>query len=753
MDQLFFESEAKCFEEALPIGNGRLGAMIYGGIKEELLSANEDSIWYGSKRNRVNPDAKKQLEEVRRLILEGNILKAQELMTYAFSGIPQSQRCYQPLCELKIKHTIKGTAIENYQRNLCLDNAVGTVSFSTESGNFRREYIASYPHQVISIRMTAEGEERLSFSLLITRGKFYDTVKKVSDDCLIMTGNLGQGGIKFAAAVKAVVTGGSCQIIGEHLIVTDAKQAELFLAGESSYYHSENTSSPYNSETEACLKRVSEAGCLGFELIKNCHIEDYQRLYSSFSLILGAEGNQAGNLNSLPTDKRLEAVCQGSADLGLEALYLNYSRYLLISGSRPGSLPANLQGIWNSLMAPPWDSKFTININTEMNYWLADACGLGTCQEPLFKHLKRMLKSGMETAGEMYGCRGFVAHHNTDIWADTAPQDIYIPASYWVMGGAWLATHIMKHYRYEENKAWLEEMYPVLEQSVTFFEDFLIEDQGQKVTCPSVSPENTYLLKDGTRACACAGSSMDCQILRDLYKGFLEASEILGKDSRLQEDARKTLDMLPPIKTGSLGQILEWREEYEEAEPGHRHVSHLYGLYPSNQISRIKTPKLADGAAVTLKRRLEHGGGYTGWSRAWMICLYARLWEGETAYNNFKKLLEQSTFPNLMDNHPSKKGPVFQIDGNFGAMAGVLEMLFQQEENLLILLPALPSAWKKGTVKGLRFQGGSLNIWWDEGEIKRLEIFPSKDENLDILFKGKRTQIQVYKNVKYEYLN
>jgi alpha-L-fucosidase 2 len=465
------------------------------------------------------------------------------------------------------------------------------------------------------------------------------------------------------------------------------------------------------------IDRLTQACKDGYDYIKEKHFEDYKNLFDRVKL---------------------------SIDNSFAPLYFQYGRYLLISSSRKGSLPSNLQGIWNEDMQPAWDSKFTININTEMNYWSAETCSLPECHLPLFEHLKRMWKNGKYVADKMYGCRGFVAHHNTDLWGDCAPQDIYIPATYWVMGGAWLCTHIWNHYLYTNDKNFLQEMYPILKDAVLFFHDYLIEVNGELVTCPSVSPENTYIMPSGVKGCICYGSSMDIQILRDLFDGYLKASKELDIYDEIFEKTKEIINKLPKINIGKYGQIMEWQEDYDETEPGHRHISQLYALHPSHQITIEETPKLAKAAAKTLERRLSYGGGHTGWSRAWIVNLYARLHDGENALKNLNELWEKSTFENLMDNHPFRGGYVFQIDGNFGATAAIAEMLVQSYEDKVIILPALPKQWENGKVTGLTICGGAkIDIEWKNGELLTYNIYSDRDMVLTIIYKNQNKRIEV----------
>ncbi len=418
-------------------------------------------------------------------------------------------------------------------------------------------------------------------------------------------------------------------------------------------------------------------------------------------------------------------------------MYFNFGRYLLISCSRPGTLPATLQGLWNKDMLPPWDCKYTININTEMNYWIAENGNLSECHLPLFDHLKRMLPNGRETARKMYGCRGFVAHHNTDLWGDTAVQDLWVPGSYWVMGAAWLCTHLWTHYEYTGDREFLREYYPVMREAALFFLDFMIEHEGYLKTCPSVSPENTYILPSGVRGACGMGVTMDNQILRDLFTQCIKAAGLLGIEDELTAQFDEARSRLVPTQIGSRGQILEWDKEYEEAEPGHRHISHLYGLHPSDQITVDGTPKLAEAARITLEERLSHGGGHTGWSRAWIINHYAKLWDGEKAYENLLALYQRSTLPNLFDNHPP-----FQIDGNFGGAAGIAEMLVQSTSKRVVLLPAIPKAFVSGRADGLCVRGGAeVDLVWRDGDLEEFTVRAKAEFNTRFVYREKEMEI------------
>lgn len=720
MGMLWFGEPSTDWDKALPIGNGRLGAMVYGGIEKETLCLNQDSVWYGGFIDRINPDAYSNLEKVRGLIREGKIPEAEKLLKYAFSGTPQSERPYQPLAFAEITyHGMDGEAMD-YRRELCLCDGIVTEEFELPHQKIRKEYLASYPHGVIAIHLWAE-EGTISMDILLQRKRFYDHAGKLDDHTIYIDGTLGERGVSFIAALRAQTDSGAVRTIGEHLLVENAKELTLYIGGETSFYEKDWVAAAKEKLDRACED--------GFEAVKKQHIEDYREIYERVVFDMGEAGAD------IPIDRRMEIGKEKGFDGAFGALYFQYGRYLLISSSRPGSLPANLQGIWNEEMLPSWDSKFTININTEMNYWPAESCSLAECHMPLFDHLLRMWENGKKTAGRMYGCRGFVAHHNTDLWGDCAPQDIYIPATYWVMGGAWLCTHIWTHYLYTQDTDFLQKMYPVLKDAVLFFHDYLIEVDGKFFTSPSVSPENTYIMPDGVQGHICMGASMDIQILNDLIKGYLEASAVLKIQDEIVDRSKEILRKLPEIKIGKHGQIMEWQEDYEEAEPGHRHISQLYALYPSNQISVDKTPVLAEAAKATLKRRLYYGGGHTGWSCAWIVGLYARLWESEKAVSMLDKLWSQSTFPNLMDTHPRRGGYVFQIDGNLGATAAITEMLVQSSEERTYLLPALPDRWKKGKIAGLTLCGGArLGMEWENGKLTGCRIWSKRPMELTVIY-------------------
>lgn len=721
MGKIWFDHPARKWEEALPIGNGRLGAMIFGGMRAERIALNQDSIWYGGPVDRVNPEARGHLDKVRALLLEGKISEAEEILRLTFSGTPQSERPYQALGDLEIFYgESEPDSIDEvtYRRELELDQGLVTEQYCAPGRKVIKEYFASFPHGVIAVRLQAL-EGSISLEARLGRRRFFSRAGKLDESTIYMDGTLGDGGISWLAALRAECRGGESRVIGEHLVIKNAEEVILYLGCETSFYEKDCF--------QALCARLDAACKDGYEEVKRQHIADYQSLFGQVSLQIGKDMDE----------RSIEQQFKDGAESGFSgsfaSLYFQYGRYLLISSSRPGSLPTTLQGIWNDAMEPCWDSKYTININLEMNYWLAEMCGLAECHLPLFDHLFRMWENGRHVAREMYGCRGFVAHHNTDIWGDCAPQDIYIPATYWVMGAAWLCTHVWRHYLYTQDEAFLKKLYPILEDAVLFFHDFLIEVDGKLMTCPSVSPENTYILPSGARGCMGVGATMDNEILRDLIEGYLKASSVLQKNLELVnseqvEKTRQLLERIPKLQIGRHGQIMEWREDYEEQEPGHRHISHLYALHPSNQITPDKTPELAAAAEKTLERRLAHGGGHTGWSCAWIVNFYARLGNGEKAWENLNRLWTKSTFCNLMDNHPMGPGYVFQIDGNFGATAAIAEMLVQSDEDRVKLLPALPKQWQDGSVRGLTVVGGvRIDLSWKDGKLAECTAVSSGD--------------------------
>lgn len=742
--KMMYQRPSDAWSDALPLGNGRLGAMVYGHTAIERFQLNEDSLWYGKAMDRNNPRLKDALPNIRRYVFAGELKKAEDLIQRYMLGAPYSMRHYESLGEMDIGvnrlspfaagWSPNSEGAENYRQELDLTRGVHTLSWTENGVNYIRECFISHPNQALCIRYRADRAGALSINARFDRGMifegmvpdprrpgkmiraggwgsmFLDQNHTVDDHTLLATGNAG--GTLFSTAVVMTSDG---EIIDPYtqLYTQNAGCVCLYLAA--------STDNREKDPTQAALAHARGAAQLGFDEALKRHVADFEPLMRRCELRLGKP--QAGM-----TNERIAALKAGAQDENLAALYFAFGRYLLASGGREGSSALNLQGIWCREFAPMWDSKYTTNINVQMNYWPCESCGLGELHDSLFCLIRAVCEKGRETARVMYGMRGSVCHHNTDFYGDSAPQDQYMASTGWTAGGAWMAMHLWEHYLYTKDLDFLRRWRPIMREFAIFFVDFLADDgTGKLVTCPSLSPENRYILPDGDDTPICAGPAMDNQILRDLFVACIQADKVLGLQDEWTKAFEEKRARLPEDQIGSKGQLLEWREELPEKMPGMSHISHLYGSYPSSQINWRDTPELMDAVRRSIALRVQSGTDGGGWPLAWRMCQYARLMDGEKVGQAVDKMISQATDSFLNGRR------IFQIDGNLGAVAGIAEALLQSHAGLIDLLPALPPQWREGSARGFKARGAvTVDMDWDRGQLTNATLTPAYEGTLEV---------------------
>ncbi|MFL1012148.1 glycoside hydrolase family 95 protein [Flavisericum labens] len=723
--KLWYDEPAEIWNEALPLGNGRLGAMVFGDPAIERLQLNEETIWAGSPNSIAHPKALKALPKVRQLIFDGKYAEAQALATSDIRSQTNNGMPYQTFGSVFLSFP-EHQDYTDYYRDLNIENATATVKYTVDDVTYTREILTSFKDDVVVVRLSSDKPGHVTFNAFMNSP--FDKTKTITEDGQISLSGVSstvegqKGRIKFQGCMTAKNKGGKMAVRNGILSVKNADEVILYISIATNFKNYKDISEDYASKSKSILDRAIQND---FETIKKSHVEYYQKFFNRVTLDLGIT-----EASKETTDERIKKF-DSQFDPHLAAMYFQFGRYLLISCSQPGGQPANLQGIWNDMLFPPWESKYTMNINAEMNYWPAELTNLTEMHEPFIQLAREVAETGKETAKIMYDADGWVLHHNTDIWRITGPIDM-AASGMWPTGGAWLCQDLWERYLYTGNKDYLKDIFPIMKGAATFFLDFMIKDpnSGYLVIVPSNSPENTHAGENG-KSTITAGTTMDNQLVFDLFTNIMKATEILGEDKSFTKKLEETLSKMAPMQVGRHGQLQEWLIDWDDPEDHHRHVSHLYGLFPSNQISPFRTPELFQAAKTSLMFR---GDESTGWSMGWKVNLWARLLDGNHAYKLLQDQLHLvtadqrkggGTYPNMLDAHQP-----FQIDGNFGCTAGIAEMMMQSHEDAIHLLPALPSVWKKGQINGLKSRGGyEIDLSWENNKVSVLKITSKFDSN------------------------
>lgn len=752
--KLWYNQPARNWNEALPIGNGRIGAMVFGKVNEELIQLNEETLWSGGPVNtNPNPGVASYLPEIRKALMNEDYEEAEKLTSKVQGLFTES---YEPLGDLLIKHAFT-SAPTAYYRDLNISNATSTTRFTVGGIEYTRELFVSAPDQIVVIRLTSGKKNALNFTAS-TQSPLYPKNEIVSTNEIVMKGKAPShtvpsymqsmeipvvyndpsrcDGMRFQLRVKAKSEDGTITTDASGLHVSGATEVILFLSAATSYNGFDKCPDKEGKdENKIATQYLSDASAKSFDVLKKNHIQDYQHYFNRVSFQL----NNA-NAADKPLDERLKLYTEGAKDPALEALYFQFGRYLLISSSRPGGIPANLQGIWNNHVRPPWSSNFTTNINTEMNYWMVESANLSELHTPLLDLIQHLAVTGKETTRNFYNAPGWTVHHNTDIWATTNPVSGSPSWANWPVGGAWLSQHLWEHYQFTGDKKYLSDVaYPVMKEAAVFCSAWLIEDKnGKLITAPSTSPENVFITEKGIKGTVSVATTMDMSLIWDLFTNVIQASEHLNTDVDFRNTLIKQRSQLFPLQIGKKGNLQEWYKDWEDVEPEHRHISHLFGLFPGRQISPLTTPNFANASKRTLELR---GDGGTGWSKGWKINVWARLHDGNHAHKLIREQLTLTgvegtdyqnrggTYPNFLDAHPP-----FQIDGNFGGVSGMIEMLLQSHDGVLHIFPALPDEWSEGKVTGLKARGGfTIDLQWKNGKITELKINSALGGNCRVL--------------------